>query len=123
MRPLLAAVLSTGVVGLCAWVGGNEVLAAADSWKRAVPYAQASRETTTAAKAVINGAGSEECLRGKLSNALIRLSNSCDVNGHATDACELANRLSSRESALSVVEMVSTSESLLEMLEGNAPQP
>ena len=123
MRPLLAAVLSTGVVGLCALVGGNEVLAAADSWKRAVPYAQASRETTTAAKAVINRAGSEECLRGKLSNALIRLSNSCDVNGHATDACELANRLSSRESALSVVEMVSTSESLLEMLEGNVPQP
>ena len=123
MRPLLAAVLSTGVVGLCAWVGGNEVLAASDSWKRAVPYAQASRETTTAAKAVINGAGSEECLRGKLSNALIRLSNSCDVNGHATDACELANRLSSRESALSAGEMVSTSESLLEMLGDNGPQP
>ena len=123
MRPLLATVLSTGVVGLCAWVGGNEVLAAADSWKRAVPYAQASRETTTAAKAVINGAGSEECLRGKLSNALIRLSNSCDVNGHATDACELANRLSSRESALSAGEMVSTSESLLEMLGDNGPQP
>ena len=123
MRPLLVAVLSTGVVGLCAWVGGNEVLAAADSWKRAVPYAQASSETTTAAKAVINGAGSEECLRGKLSNALIRLSNSCDVNGHATDACELANRLSSRESALSAGEMVSTSESLLEMLDDNGPQP
>ena len=122
MRPLLAAVLSTGV-GLCAWVAGTEAFAAADSWKRAVPYAQASRETTTAAKAVINGAGSEECLRGKLSNALIRLSNSCDVNGHATDACELANRLSSRESALSVVEMVSTSESLLEMLGDNGPQP
>ena len=118
MRPLLAAVLSTGV-GLCAWVAGTEAFAAADSWKRAVPYAQASRETTTAAKAVINGAGSEGCLRGKLSNALIRLSNSCDVNGHATDACELANRLSSRESALSVVEMVSTSESLLEMLGDN----
>ena len=118
MRPLLAAVLSSGV-GLCAWVASTEAFAAADSWKRAVPYAQASRETTTAAKAVINGAGSEECLRGKLSNALIRLSNSCDVNGHATEACELANRLSSRESALSVVEMVSTSESLLEMLGEN----
>ena len=122
MRPLLAAVLSSGV-GLCALVAGAEAFAAADSWKRAVPYAQASRETTTAAKAVINGAGSEECLRGKLSNALIRLANSCDVNGHATDACELANRLSSRESALSVVEMVSTSESLLEMLGDNGPQP
>ena len=122
MRPLLAAVLSAGV-GLCAWVAGTEAFAAADSWKRAVPYGQASSETTTAAKAVINGAGSEECLRGKLSNALIRLSNSCDVNGHATDACELANRLSSRESALSVVEMVSTSESLLEMLGDNGPQP
>ena len=122
MRPLLASVLSTGL-GLCAWVGGNEVLAAADSWKRAVPYAEASRETTTAAKAVINGAGSEECLRGKLSNALIRLSNSCDVNGHATDACELANHLSSRESALSAVEMVSTSESLLKMLGDDGPQP
>ena len=73
---------------------------ASQSWKRALPLPEASQEAVTAANAVINQSGSEECLRGKFSNAILRLSNSCDVSG--------------RE--LSMGDMIATSETLLDLL-------
>ena len=59
---------------------------ASQSWKRALPLPEASQEAVTAANAVIkiNQSGSEECLRGKFSNAILRLSNSCYVSGHSS---------------------------------------
>ena len=60
--------------------------------------------------------GSEECLRGKFSNAILRLSNSCDVSGYSSTACELASEIAGQESELSMGEMLSTSEKLLQML-------
>ena len=67
----------------------------------------------TAANAVINQSGSEECLRGKFSNAILRLSNSCDVSGHSSTACELASEIAGRESEFSMSDMIATSDLLL----------
>ena len=123
MRRLLPALVWSGLCGFALIGAPQGQAAAADSWRRAVPYPQASAESRAAAQAVLSGAGSEECLRGKLSNALLQLSNSCDVNGHSTSACELAGRLSGSEGELSVGEMLSTSESLLQMLEDGTSTP
>jgi len=60
--------------------------------------------------------GSEECLRGKFSNAILRLSNSCDVSGHSSTACELASEIAGQESELSMGDMIAASETLLDLL-------
>jgi len=91
-------------------------VAASQTWKRALPMPQAAQEAVTAANAVINQSGSEECLRGKLSNAMVRLSNSCDVSGHSSTACELASKLAGQDSELSMGEMLATSETLIDLL-------
>ena len=96
---------------------------ASQSWKRALPMPVASQEAVTAANAVINQSGSEECLRGKLSNAILRLSNSCDVSGHSSTACELASEIAGQESELSMGEMLATSETLLDLLGDPATSP
>ena len=83
---------------------------------RAVPYPDASRDAAIAATAVINGSGSEECLRGKLSNAMVLLSNSCDAANRSSPSCELASNIAGQESELNIGEMISTSETLLRML-------
>ena len=93
---------------------------ASQSWKRALPLPEASQEAVTAANAVLNQSGSEECLRGKLSNAIVRLSNSCDVSGHSSTACELASKLAGQDSELSMGEMLATSETLLDLLSDSA---
>ena len=77
---------------------------------------EASQEAVTAASAVTNQSGSEECLRGKFSNAILRLSNSCDVSGHSSTACELASEIVGQESELSMGDMIATSETLLDLL-------
>ena len=89
---------------------------AVPAWKRAVPYSKASSDAATAADAVLHEAGSEECLRGKLSNAIVQLSNSCDASDRSTPVCELASDIAGQESELSMGEMLSTSEKLLQML-------
>ena len=93
---------------------------ASQSWKRALPLPEASQEALTAANAVINQSGSEECLRGKFSNAVLRLSNSCDVSGHSSMACELASEIAGQESELSMSDMISTSETFLDLLGDSA---
>ena len=60
--------------------------------------------------------GSEECLRGKFSNAVLRLSNSCDVSGHSSSACELASEIAVQESELSMGDMLAIFETLLDLL-------
>ena len=59
---------------------------------------------------------SEECLRGNFSNAILRLSNSCDVSGYYSTACELASEIAGQESELSMGDMLATSETLLDLL-------
>ena len=88
---------------------------ASQSWQRALPLPEASQEAVTA-NAVINQSGSEECLRGKFSNAILRLSNSCDVSGHSSTACELASEIAGQDSELIMGGMIATSETLLDLL-------
>ena len=89
---------------------------ASQSWERALPLPEASREAVNAANAVINQTGTEECLLGKLSNAIVQLSNSCDVSGHSSTACELASEIAGQESELSMGEMLAKFEPLLNVL-------
>ena len=115
--PTMHRLLLLLIVGsACIWPS----VAASQGWKRALPMPEASEEAVTAANAVINQSGSEECLRGKLSNAIVRLSNSCDVSGHSSTACELASELAGQESELSMGEMLATSETLLDLLSDSA---
>ena len=72
---------------------------------------------------MIIGAGFEECLRGKLSNALMQLFNSFELNGQSTSAYELAGRMFGQDGDLSVGEMLSTSLSMLLMLESDMSSP
>ena len=111
-RSLLLLFLA-GFQGLMFW---STSALASQAWKRADPYPEASAGAVKAAEAVIAEGGSEECLRGKLSNAMVRLSNSCDAAGRSSSVCELANDIAGQESELSMGEMLSTSEKLLQML-------
>ena len=106
------------VLGICIQGFGcfNAPAFASPAWKRALPYDEASAGAAIAAQAVINEAGSEECLRGKLSNAMVQLSNSCDAADRSSSACELASEVAGQENSLSMGEMLSTSETLLQML-------
>ena len=95
---------------------GTSPAQSSESWKRVVPFEQASAGAVDAVQAVIDAAGSEECLRGKLSNAIVRLSNSCDARGLTSTACVLASDIAGQDSQLSMGEMLSTSQALLRML-------
>lgn len=110
-RSLLLLFLA-GFQGLMFW---PTPALASPAWKRADPYPEASAGAVKAAEAVIGEGGSEECLRGKLSNAMVRLSISCDAAGRSSSVCELANDIAGQESELSMGEMLSTSETLLQM--------
>ena len=80
------------------------------------PLLAASQEVVTAVNAEINQSGSDDCLPGKFSNAILRLSNSCDVSSHSSTACELASEIAGQESELSMGDMLATSENLLDLL-------
>lgn len=62
---------------------------------QAVPYPEAVARSRAAAEAVLARSGTETCLRGKLTNALLTLSASCNAASQATGLCELANRAAS----------------------------
>ena len=105
-------------------VAGSAVQASSQSWKRAIPFEQASNVAVTAANAVLKQAGTEECLRGKLSNAIVQLSNSCDdVAGLSSSVCLMASSIAGEENELSMGEMMTTSKQLLLMLEPSTTTP
>jgi hypothetical protein len=104
-------------------VAGSAVQASSQSWKRAVPFEQASSDAATAANAVLKQAGKEECLRGKLSNAIVQLSNSCDVAGLSSSFCLMASSIAGEDNDLSMGEMMTASKQLLLMLEPSTTTP
>lgn len=57
-----------------------------------LPYAEAVARGRLAASAVLAGAGAESCLRGKLTRALLSLSDSCAAAAEAGPLCSLADR-------------------------------
>ena len=60
--------------------------------KAAIPYGQAVIESRKAAQAVLDHAGAETCLRGKLTKVLLRLSASCEAAAQHNALCKLADK-------------------------------
>ena len=58
----------------------------------AIPYTQAVSESRKAAQAVLDHAGAETCLRGKLTKVLLRLSASCEADKQQNALCTLADK-------------------------------
>ena len=72
---------------------------------------------------MLKKAGTQECLRGKLSNAIVQLSNSCDIAGLLLSICLMASSIAGPENELSMGEMMTTSMQLLLMLEPATTTP
>lgn len=83
LAPLLIAAALLGPLG-----GRAGMLGGAP----AVPYADAVARTEAAASAVLARHGRPSCLIGKLTNALLLLSSSCEAAGQRTALCSLADR-------------------------------
>lgn len=56
-----------------------------------LPYPQAILKAKEAADAVLGRTGTEGCLQGKLMNAMVALSYSCDAAGKKNNVCNLAD--------------------------------
>ena len=106
-------VVASGVVAMAsvAAVGVPQPACAADSYPEAVAFSR------KAAHAVLNQEGRETCLRGKLTKALLKLSDSCDATGQANPLCKLASK-AVVETPMSVSFMEDTSRKLLELSGG-----
>ena len=92
---------------------------------KAPPYAEAVTRTHAAAEAVLAGAGVEFCLRGKLTNALLGLSSSCEASGDRNPLCQLADK-AVVVTPMSLAFMRDTSTQLLALIKAPAagyPQP
>ncbi|AFY28708.1 hypothetical protein [Cyanobium gracile] len=88
---------------------------------KALPYAEAVSRTHTAAEAVLAGAGAESCLRGKLTNALLGLSSSCEAKGERNPLCQLADK-AVVVTPMTLAFMRDTSTRLLALIDGDAPR-
>ncbi len=86
---------------------------------KALPYAEAVDRTHTAAQAVLAGAGAETCLRGKLTNALLGLSSSCEATGDRNPLCQLADK-AAVVTPMSLAFMRDTATQLLALIEAPA---
>lgn len=86
---------------------------------KALPYAEAVSRTHTAAEAVLAGAGAETCLRGKLTNALLGLSSSCEAQGERNPLCQLADK-AAVVTPMSLAFMRDTATQLLALIDGGA---
>jgi hypothetical protein len=85
---LALAGLALVVAGAVAGPGRAAVMGGA----RVIPFEQAVERSRLAAEAVIHRRGKETCLRGKLTNALLGLSSSCEAAGQRSGLCALADR-------------------------------
>lgn len=66
---------------------------------RALPYPEAVQRSRAAAEAVLARAGSEGCLRGRLTNALLGLASSCEAVAERNALCRLADAVVLRTGA------------------------
>lgn len=90
LRLVTALGLALGAVG--AVVGTASSQAAVLGGARVLPFEQAVERSRLAAEAVILRRGKETCLRGKLTNALLGLSASCEATGQHSGLCALADQ-------------------------------
>lgn len=81
----------------------------------ALPFPQAIEISRGAANAVLRQTGSENCLRGKLTNAMVTLSDSCDATGRQDPLCRLADQVVMETSNLTMSVMEDTAHKLLSL--------
>lgn len=84
----------------------------------ALPFPQAVEISRQAADAVLRQTGSESCLRGKLTNAMVTLSDSCDSAGRQDSLCRLADQVVLDTSGLPMTVMADTAQQLLRLTAG-----
>jgi len=82
-----------------------------------LPYPQALAFADKSAHAVLARAGRETCLRGKLTKALLGLSNSCEAARMTTPLCRLADK-AVIVTPMSLAFMDQTSRQLLDLIAG-----
>lgn len=95
---------------------GAALLATSVAHAAPLPYPQAVVNSEAAAKAVLARAGRESCLRGKLTRALLGLSNSCEVSGTRNPLCSLADK-AVVVTPMSLLFMDETSQQLLDLIQ------
>jgi len=101
----LAAMASVAAVGV------PQPACAADAYPDAVTFSR------KAAHAVLHKEGRETCLRGKLTKALLKLSDSCDATSQRNALCTFAGK-AVVETPMSLTFMEDTSRKLLELSGG-----
>ena len=106
---LTASSLAATEAGRAAVMGGA----------RALPLGEAVQRSRFAAEAVIQRRGKETCLRGKLTNALLGLSASCEVAAHKDGLCALADQ-AVVQVGWSLAFMDSTAQQVLDLIESQA---
>lgn len=108
-----------GGVGLAATLAAaSATVAAPASCAALLPYPEAVARTDKAARAVLARAGRESCLRGKLTNALLGLSRSCEHEARPDPSlCSFADR-AVVVTPMSVAFMDDTSRQLLRLIGG-----
>lgn len=89
---------------------------------RSKPYPEAVATTKLAAQAVLERDGAESCLRGKLTNALLGLSASCEAAGERNPLCQLADRAAA-STGWSLAFMDSTAQQLLALIDPARTRP
>lgn len=102
-------------LSLLSLLGGTSLLAGAPATAAPLPYPEAVTNTDKAARAVLARAGRETCLRGKLTRALLGLSNSCEASGTRNALCSLADK-AVVVTPMSLTFMDDTSHQLLELI-------
>jgi hypothetical protein len=99
-----------------AGLGAALALFSASAASAAPPaYPQAVANSEAAARAVLARAGRESCLRGKLTRALLELSNSCEASGTRNSLCTLADK-AVVVTPMSLTFMDDTSHQLLDLI-------
>ncbi len=107
-----------GVALAASLAAASATVAAPASCAALLPYPEAVARTDKAARAVLARAGRESCLRGKLTNALLGLSRSCEHEARPdASLCSLADR-AVVVTPMSLAFMDDTSRELLRLIGG-----
>ena len=89
---VIARSIQTGLLALLAVGWHPPALAGVMGAASPLPYPVAVERSRQAARAVLERRGTESCLRGKLSGALLVLSASCEAEARQTPLCALAEQ-------------------------------
>ena len=91
-RRVIARSIQTGLLALLAVGWHRPALAGVMGAASPLPYPVAVERSRQAARAVLERRGTESCLRGKLSGALLVLSASCEAEARQNPLCALAEQ-------------------------------